>query len=231
MKNKVIQTTQNHEWEASEDAKNVEFIIENVRFAFTKNGKNFFEPEEFKKTRKFKGQFILEDEDTLEQVKEVVQFLVVNNIDEDFEFDKNFAEQLKQFENLFLRDGNDHTNKDGETYDGFTDKFFVTASRNETMKAPVVFDNTGEEIKEYDENKLFKDGCYGNVALRAYYSKEWGMIGCTLEAIIYTKEGESFVADSSFASSEAKKKKLFGSFKPKNTKSKMVFGKKKTDDI
>ena len=226
-KKKTVQTEQQHKWTASDDGKNVEFVLENVRLAFTRNGKNFFEPEEFRKQRKFKGQFIIEDEDALEQAKEILQFLVKNNVDEDFEIDDEFDGEIEGLKHLFLRNGDDATGKNGEVYDGFEGKFFVAATRAEAQGAPTVFADTGDEIEEYPDNRVLKDGCYGNVALRAYYSSEWDMIGCTIEAVIYTEEGEAFTADSSYASNEDKKKKLFGSHKPKESKAKKVFGKKK----
>lgn len=223
---KLVQTEQQYDWEASEDGKNVEFVAEGVRIAFTKNGQNFFEPEEYKKQRKFKGQFIIEDEDVLEQAKEILQYLVVNNVDEDFDVE-DFEGEVDGLEHIFLRNGDKNENKNGEVYDGFAGNFYIAATRSEKQGAPTVFADTGDEIEDYPDARVFKDGCYANVALRAYYSEEWEMIGCNIEAVIYTEEGEPFTGDNSYSTNEDKKKKLFGKFKPKQSKAKKVFGKKK----
>ena len=228
-KAKKVKMDQQHDWTASEDGKNVEFVAENVRFAFSRNGKSFFEPETYKKSTKYKGQFIIEDEDTLAQMREIVTFLVKSNIDPDFELDKDFDGDIDGLEHVLLRVGNDHE-KDGEVYDGFADKFFIAATRPEGQGAPDVFADTGDEITEFPDGRIMKDGCYGNLAARAYYSEEWDMIGCTIEAVLYTDEGEPFTVDQSYAKNEDKKKKLMGSHKAKKSKAKKAFGSKKKKD-
>lgn len=227
MSKKVKNTKQQYEWTANDNGDNVEFVAENVRFAFTRNGKSLFEPETFKKSTKFKGSFIIEEDDTLEQVKEVITYLVKNNVDEDFEFPDDFDGSIDDLEHVFLRVGNNNTNKEGEVYDGFADKFFLAATRPEKQGPPSVFADTEEEITEFPDTRVFKDGCYGNLAVRAYYSNEWDMLGLTIEAVIYTDEGEAFTADSSYSTNDDKKKKLFGSHKKKESKAGKAFGKKK----
>lgn len=228
-KNKLIETAKNTEWESSENGENAEFIIEGVRFAFTQNGKHLLIPESYKKNTKYKGQFILPEE-AIEQVLEVATFLIVNNtdVDSDFVLDLDDLDDNGKLENLFLHDGNDNTVKDtDEPYTGFADKFYVKATRSESMGAPAVFGEDGNEITDAEDKRLLKDGCYGNIAVRAYYSKEWNMVGLTIEAVVYTDEGEAFTGDSSFSGNEEKKNKLFGSHKPKASKADEAFGKKK----
>jgi hypothetical protein len=212
--------TEDKNWEADENGTNVSFVLENVRFAFTKNGKSFFEPEEFKKNSKFKGDFIIDSEDESQStmVEEILQFLI----------DKNF--KGKEPKHLFLRNGDDNkSSKTDEVYDGFEGNLFVRANRNEDMGAPEVFNANGDQVDSYPDAGVYKDGCYGNVMLRAYASKEWDTIGCTIEAVLYTDEGESFSVETKVSKDPTAKAKLFGGFKAKEKKSEKVFGRRKAE--
>lgn len=218
---------QKYDWVTTKNGADVEFIMENVRIAFSGNGKFFFEPEDKFGKLNYKADFILEDEDVVEQVKEVVQYLVRHHVDDEFEFDDDFDGSIDGVKNLFFKIGDDNTNKEGTIYDGFKGKFYVKGKKPGDQEAPDVFDNSGEHLKEYSKDKVLADGSYANVAVRAYWMEKWETLGLSIDAVQYTEEGESFSADSSFATNDDKRQKLLGKFKPKKSKEKMAFGGKK----
>ena len=229
-KSKSEEIEKNFDWEANDDCTNVEFVVENVRLAFSGNGKTLFEPEEFKKSVRYKADFILEDDDTRDQLLEIVQFLVRENVDgqEDLTLDMDsFDGDIEGLSSLFLKIGDENTNKEGEPYDGFAGNLYIGGKRAEKLGRPTVFADTQEEIEDANDKRIMKDGCYVNLAARAYYSTEWEMIGCTIEAVLFTDEGESFSVDNSYGGNESKKNKLMGSHKPKKSKASKAFDKKK----
>lgn len=225
--------TQNYDWEARDDGNNVEFVAEGVRFAFTGNGKHLLIPETYKKQTKHKGKFIVEDDnDTVKgMMEEIVTHLVRTFTDEDdFVFPSDYDGEIDDLDYVFYSVGDNHSAKGSdEPYDGFEGNMVINATRPEKQGPVSVFADTQDEITEFPDPRLFRDGCYGNLAGRAYYTENDGdaMICCTIEAVIYTDEGEPFSADQSYSKNDDKKKKLFGSHKPKESKAKKAFGKKK----
>ena len=232
--NKASEATQKYDWDMRDDGRNAEFVAEGVRFAFTGNGKKLLEPETFKKSTKFKGLFIVEEENEAVDgmIREMIQTLVRKNVPdmEDWEFPDDFDGEIDGVDYCFYKVGDDNTPKGSDdTYDGFADNMYISATRPEKQGAPAVFADTEEEITEFPDARLMRDGCYGNLAGRAYVMDSDGeiLICCTIEAVIYTSEGEPFTADQSYAKNDDKKKKLFGSHKAKENKAKKAFGKKK----
>ena len=233
-KSKKSEVEQKFDWEMRDDGKNAEFVAEDVRFAFTKNGKNLLEPETFKKSTKYKGTFIVEEdnEEVDGMMREMVQTLVRNNVDDmdDWEFPDDFDGEIDGVEYVFYQNGDDQKAKGtDDIYDGFEGNMCIKATRGEKQGAPAVFADTGDEVTEFPDTRLFRDGCRGNLAGRAYVMDSDGeiLICCTIEAVIYTDEGESFTADQSYAKNDDKKNKLFGKHKLKKNKAEKAFDKKK----
>lgn len=67
-----------------------------------------------------------------------------------------------KFQHKVFKDGNDRTNKDGEVYEGYEDKLFVTARAGEKFPPKVV----GMDGKPLDENEFY-GGCYAIAQLMA----------------------------------------------------------------
>lgn len=223
-----------YDWKSNDENTNVELVVENVRLAFSNNGKALFEAEEYQGKHNFKADLILDDE-AVNQVKEAIAHLVICNVDDDFEVSDLGSEfdedgEIEGLKHVALRVGNLNISKkseDGSPYDGFEGNLYIKSKRPEDQGAPAVFADTEEEITEFPDARIYKDGCYANVAVRLYYSEKWEMIGAVIEAVIYTDEGEPFTVDQSYSVNEQKKKKLIGSHKPKESKAKKAFGKKK----
>lgn len=210
-----MSNTKNQVWEASENNDNISFVLENVRIAFSRNGLSFFEPEEFMGSAKYKADFIVEDEKQQDMMQDIIELLVK----------ENFGGKMPS--KCFYKDGNDNVSKKtGDIYDGFEDNTFVRANRSEDQEAPEVFAMTQELIESHPDNRILKDGCYGNVMLRAYASKKWDTIGCTIEAVLYTDEGESFSVETKVSKNKDAKARLFGSAKAKTRPAEKVFAKR-----
>ena len=88
-----------------------------------------------------------------------------------------------------LGDGNQKTNKEGDTYDGFADMKFVNAS---SKTQPKTFDEDGMRV-EPTESGIYA-GCYvhGSVEIWAQDNAYGQRVNATLRAVKYSKDGQAF---------------------------------------
>ena len=112
--------------ELNEKYGNVTLTVKKARIAFSQNGLGLFNSQEFKDSGAYRWgcSLILSDEDKAkveEAQKLIAKYYKIDLSD----LGKN---------NLALRDGNKNTNKDGEVYDGFEDKFYISCAKSDNNK-------------------------------------------------------------------------------------------------
>jgi hypothetical protein len=98
-------------------------------------------------------------------------------------------EQWPRMEYPVFKDGNDRLSKDGEVFDGYADKWFVTARCGEKF-APKILSKAGKPLTEND----FYGGCYAQAQLMARpyaFGKNFG-VRFLLLSVMKLEDGERF---------------------------------------
>lgn len=94
-----------------------------------------------------------------------------------------------------LKDGDTNTNKDGDTWAGFADMMYITASNR---KRPQVLNRDKTPITEKDN--VIYGGCWADVVVSVWATKDNKLGGngmfATLELVRFRKDGEPFGAAS-----------------------------------
>lgn len=92
-----------------------------------------------------------------------------------------------------LKDGDTNTNKDGDTWAGFADMMYITASNR---KRPQVLNRDKSVIAEKDN--VIYGGCYADVVVSIWATKDQKLGGnglfATLELVRFRADGEPFGA-------------------------------------
>lgn len=94
-----------------------------------------------------------------------------------------------------------YQNKNGETFDGFEGKFFLS-TRSEKLR-PTALDRQGQPVTEADH--LIEGGCYvhASVDIYAYDHQKWGRrINATLRGVKFYADGERFGGSSAASADE-----------------------------
>jgi hypothetical protein len=83
-----------------------------------------------------------------------------------------------------------YRNKNGDTYDGFEGKFYLSA-RNADLK-PTAFSASGQPVSEADG--MIYAGCYVDASVEIYaQDNKWGRrINCSLRGVRFAGHGDSF---------------------------------------
>lgn len=102
-------------------------------------------------------------------------------------------------EDICLRDGNNHTNREGEIYKGFEGNFYLAAARSEKQGPPLVVNGRLEPVRPGDAG-FPQAGDYVNIKVEIYSQNgvndkknDYGRkINCTYSVVQFVRKGESF---------------------------------------
>lgn len=171
---------------------NTTIILKNVRLAFSDNlvvAKSLSGGKP-----RFTANFIIEDDAMLKVVRAAVEEIAK----------VEFAGKTPTGKDCCLRDGNDNVSgKTGEVYSGFEGKFYLSGSRAEKLKAPLVVNGRKEAVQPGDAG-FPQAGDYVNAKVSLYSingkndkggDKAHGKkICCGIEVVQFLRKGESFGA-------------------------------------
>jgi len=127
--------------------------------------------------------------------KYVASFLVDKTTDAGKALPKMITEVAEQAFGKPIPKKVEYCLKDGDQqeYDGYAGMWAIKAN---TKYRPTVIDRQKRPVTEEDD--LIYPGCYVNASLEVYsYDGQYGKrVGCSLNAIQFVRDGESFVASS-----------------------------------
>lgn len=158
--------------------------IKNARLAFP----HLFQPQKSKDGKlTFNGAFILSPDDP--QVEELEKAMEDVAVAKWGEKGKKILANLKKQKRVFLKDGNDNTNKEGEVYAGFEDNTYFSASN---VTRPSLVDRDKQELHQSD-GKLYA-GCYVIVSIDIWaQDNDHGQrVNAGLRWVQFSKDGDAF---------------------------------------
>lgn len=212
--------------EATHDGKlnNLEFVLRDLRMAFTQNGKNMFDAETFKGVEAHNGMFIIQEEDQMNDMEAMIKALVDEHLN---------GVMPKNPDYICLKIGDDQVatkgDNAGEVYDGFEGNLAIKwKNKTANHAAPQVYSSAHELIEKFPDKRVFRDGCICDVQFRLYaYSTSDGDTGVSAEcqAVIMVDEGTPFTA-----ARVADTGKLLGGRKPSGDSGAAVFGRRRKKD-
>ena len=158
--------------------------IRNARLAFA----NLFQPQKSNEGNlTFNGSFILSPKDP--QIKELEKAMLDVAVAKWGDKGQKVLANLVKQKRVFLKDGNDNTNKEGDPYAGFEDMVYFTAN---SKTRPSLVGRDKEELQQSD-GKLYS-GCYVIVSIEIWaQDNDHGQrINAGLRWVQFFKDGDAF---------------------------------------